>query len=78
MQIYPIHDLCACADVPRFLYLGNGWTDCAEVWCELMGPGPMHFIGITSGTHCTRAPLFDISVTTGRFVVKFGVLLDTH
>ena len=64
-----------------FPYLGNGWRDCAEIWCVLMGPIAMRFVGITSGAHCTCARAhhyFYISVAAGRFVLKFGVLLDTH
>ena len=54
----------------------------------------MRFTDITSGVLCARArverfykydewrtlgvPVMIISVTTGRFVLKFGVLLDTH
>ena len=28
---------CARADVPSVLYLGNGWTDCAEIWYVVRG-----------------------------------------
>ena len=46
---------CAHADVPPFPYLGNTWTDCAEIWCVVMGPTAMCFIGITNGVDCTCA-----------------------
>ena len=32
---------CTCS--PHFPYLGNGCTDCAEIWCVLRGPLAMHF-----------------------------------
>ena len=28
----------ARADVPPFSYLGNGWTDCAEIWFAVRHP----------------------------------------
>ena len=28
---------CARADVPSVLYLGNDWTDCAEIWYVVRG-----------------------------------------
>ena len=82
----------ACAQVGTHLpYLGlwdeglwrdYGWRDCAGIWCVVMGPTAMRFIGIRK-QHMARAQMrsahhFHISITTGRFVLKFNVSLDTH
>ena len=29
---------CARKDVPPFPYLGDGWTDCAEIWYVISDP----------------------------------------
>ena len=36
-----------------FPYLGNGWTDCTEIWCVARGPVAMHFT--QDGRFCTNA-----------------------
>ena len=72
---------CASADVPPFPYLGNGWTDCAEIWCVVRDPLAMRFTLLRGGVHLhvrTCAPLFRISETAGRIALKFGIWLGTH
>ena len=34
-------------------YLGNGWTDCTEIWCVVRGPMAMRFT--QDGRFCTSA-----------------------
>ena len=68
------------AYTPFFLYLRNGWMDCAKIRRVLRGPLAKRFTGIASGAHrmcATRAHPFYILATTERFVVKLGVL-DTN
>ena len=31
-----------------FPYLGNGWSDCTEIWLVVMGPTAMRFIRATT------------------------------
>ena len=59
---------CARADVPPFPYLGNGWTDCAEIWCVARDPLARLFAKVHGGAQLhvsTCAPLFRISETAG-------------
>ena len=72
----------ACA---RFSYLGNGWTDCAEIWCVVSDPLARSFANVQDGVYlnvrtCARGdvPLFCISETAGLLALKFGVCLGTH
>ena len=70
---------CARADVPPFPYLGNGWTDCAEIWCVVRDPLARLFAKVNGGAQLhvrTCAPLFRI--TAGRIALKFGKFLDAH
>ena len=72
---------CARADVPNVLYLLNGWTDCAEIWCMVRDELAMRFTPLMGRVHLhvrTCAPLFRISGTAGRIVLKFGVWLDIN
>ena len=74
---------CICAP---FLYLGNGWTDCAEIWCVIRDPlARLECLESRVGYICTWAradvqifPLFRISETGGRISLKFGVLLENR
>ena len=72
---------CACADVPPFLYIGNGWTDCAEIWFVARDPLALRFTKVNGGVQVhvrTYAPLFRISGTAGRIALKLGVWLEDH
>ena len=46
---------CARADVAHFSYLGNGWTDCAEIWCVVRDPLARRFTEVYAGVHRARA-----------------------
>ena len=51
---------CASADVPGVTYLGNSWTDCAEIWCVVRDQFAMRFTLLRGGVHLhvrTRALL---------------------
>ena len=61
-----------------FPYVGDDRTDLTEIGCLIMGQIVMRFIGILSGAHCTYAPLLHISVTAGRFVMKFSMYVFRH
>ena len=44
-----------------FLYPGNGWTDCAEIWYVVRDLLDKRFAGVNGGIYvhmCTCAPLF--------------------
>ena len=56
-----------------FSYLGNGWTDCAEVSCVVRDPLVMR-LGTGARTQLC-APLFRISGTAERIVLKLGACL---
>ena len=59
---------CARADVPTFMYLGNGWTDCAEIWFVVRDQLAWHFTKVDCGVHVhirACATLFHISGTAG-------------
>ena len=61
----------ARADVPPSPYLGNGWTDCAEIWCVVTV-----FANVHGGAQLhvrTFAPLFRILEVVGRIALKFGM-----
>ena len=36
--------------MPPFLYLGNGWADCAEIWCVVRDPLASLFANVHGGT----------------------------
>ena len=53
---------CICTPFP---YLGNGWTDCAEMWCVVRDPLARCFTKVWGGVHlhvltcaCAGVPLF--------------------
>ena len=72
---------CARADVPPFPYLGNGWTNCAEIWFVARDPLAWRFTKANDGVQVhvrTCTPLFRISGTAGRIALKLGVWLDDH
>ena len=67
--------------VPSLSYLGNGWRNCAKIWCVIKDQLPKCFTQVKGGVHlhvCTCVPLFRISGTTGRIALKFGVWLEDH
>ena len=69
---------CRCALFP---YLGNGWTDCAEIWCVVRNPLARLFAKVNGGAQLhvrTCSPLFRISETAGRIALKFSMWLETH
>ena len=71
---------CAGADEPPLSYLGNGWTDYAEIWRVVRDQLARYAFYPTQGWGASaRAhPLvFFISVTAGRIALKFGMLLET-
>ena len=41
--IYGAHLHVRTSRFDPFLYLGNGWTDCAEIWCVVKVPLARHF-----------------------------------
>ena len=72
---------CARADAPPFPYLGNDWTDCAEIWFVVRDPLPSRFTKVNGWIQVhvrTWAPLFRISGRAGRIVLKLGVWLEDH
>ena len=36
---------------PSALYVGNGWTDCAEIWCVVKDQIAMRFTPLRGGMH---------------------------
>ena len=66
------------ADVPPFSHLGNGWTDCTEIWLVVRDPLAWRFTKVNAGYRCTCAPLFRIPGTAGRITLKLGVWLEDH
>ena len=71
----------ACADVSTFSYIGNGWTDCAEIWLVVRDPLAWRFTKVDGGVQVhvrTCASLFRISGTAGRIALKLGVWLEDH
>ena len=74
---------CRCAP---FLYLRNGWTDCAEIWCVVVRDTlarrltKVKSVVLLHGRTCKRAdePLFRTSEMAGRISLKFGVLLENQ
>ena len=65
-----------------FSYLGNDWTDCAEIWYAVRDPLARRFAEVNGGVHNAHArahactPL-RIPGTAGRLALKFGVWLGT-
>ena len=72
---------CARADELPLSYLGNGWTDSAEIWCVIRNQLSKRFAQVKSGVHLhvsTCIPLFHFSGTAGWIALKFHVWLETH
>ena len=62
--------------LPSIPNLGNGWTDCAEIWRVVRDQLAVRFTLLWGGVHLhvrTCAPLFRISETVGRTALKFGM-----
>ena len=60
----------------RLLFLGNGWTDCVEIWYALGNPLGTAYAVVTDGVSLhvrTCTPRFCISQTARLIVLKFGV-----
>ena len=69
----------------RLLFLGNGWTDCAEILYALGAPLVTAYAVVTDGVSlhvltCRGAPKprFCISETAWPIVFKFGMLVGGH
>ena len=62
-------------------YLGNCWTDCAEIWCvvrdQLAMLSTLHGGGVRLHV-LVCAPLSHISGTAGLIALKLGMLLETN
>ena len=56
---------CARADAPAFPYLGNCWTNCAEIWYVVSDPSASLFTELKDGAQllctCARAHPFFVS-----------------
>ena len=67
---------------PSVSYLGDGWTDCAGMWCVIRDQlAMMRFALLRGGMHLhvrMCAPLIRVSGTDGRIPLKFGKLLETN
>ena len=67
---------CGCA--PPFPYLGNGWTDFAEIWFGVRDPLAWRLTKVNGGVQDphvrTCAPLFLISGTAGHIALKLVVV----
>ena len=64
---------CRCSP---FLYLGNGWMDCAEIRFVARDLLARRFPAANGGIQVhvrTCTPLFRFSGTAGRIVLKLGV-----
>ena len=66
-----------CAPFP---YLGNGWTDCAEMWFVVRDPLVWRFIKVNGGTGAGAhvRTHFPYSGTAGRIALQLGVWLGDH
>ena len=61
--------------------LANGWADCVQIWCVSRDPLDKSSTQAIYGMHLhvrTCTPLFPISHTVWRIVLKFGVWLGIH
>ena len=76
-----VHLHVRSADVPPFPHLGNGWTDCADIWFVVRDPLAWCFTKVNGEVQVhvrTCAPPFRISGTAGRVGLKLGVWLEDH
>ena len=65
--------MCTHVDVSPFPYLGNGRTDCAEIWYVVTDPLARLFAQVNGGAQLyVRTPFCCISETAGQIVLKFG------
>ena len=72
----------------RLLFLGNGWTDCAEIVYALGAPLVTAYVVVTDGvslhvltcrgTPPPHTPRFCISGTAWPIVFKFGMCVGAH
>ena len=71
----------------RLLFLGNGWTDCAEILYALRAPLVTAYAVVTDGVSLhvltcrgtpPPTPRFCISETTWPIVFKFGMWVGGH
>ena len=72
---------CVLGDVPTSrTYLGNGWTDCAEIWCVVRDYLARRFTTVKGGVQQqhvrTCAPIPGISGRAGRIALKSDVCLE--
>ena len=61
-------------------YVGDGWTDCAKIWCVVRSQLSKRFAQVKSWVllHVrTCVPIFHVSGTAGRIALKFGAWLET-
>ena len=73
--------LCTCAGATALQHLWNGLADCVQIWCVGLGSLTTCFLKVMGGVHLhvrTCAPLFYISVTAERIVLKFSGWLGTQ
>ena len=75
--------ICTCpvARTHPFSYFGNGWTDFDEIWCVIRDRLVKRFTHVMDGVHLhkhARIPLFRISGTAERIVLKFGMRLGAQ
>ena len=69
---------CTRADVAPFPYLGNGWTDCAEMWYVVRYLLARRFTEVDDGIQLhvrTYASIFRISGTAARIALKLRMWL---
>ena len=78
---------CRCAHFP---YLGNGWTNCAEIWCVVRDTLASRFAKVKGGVnlhvraadlhaaHVQMCPLFCISESAERIALQFSVSLESR
>ena len=70
--------MCRCV---LFRYLGNSWTDCAEIWYLASDPLARLFTKLEGRAQLhvrTCALRFCISGTAGHIALKFSVWLGGH
>ena len=73
--------ICTCARRIPFLYLGNRWAPCAEIWWVVRNPVAMRFmqdIGWVPLHVRTCTPHLRISGTDWPIVLKFDVCEETQ